>query len=98
MATHKSAAKRNRQRLARTVRTRSYRTFVRGVIKAANAAIEAQSDDAAALVRRASILLDKAGSKNAFPTRRASRMKGRLAAKLHHGSKQGSKAEPVSQG
>lgn len=82
MANHKSAAKRNRQRLVATARGRAYRARVRGALKAANAAIEANEENAAELVREATVLLDKAATKNALPQKRASRLKGRLAAKL----------------
>ncbi len=83
MANHKSASKRNRQRLVRTARARSFRAKVRGAIKVANVAIEGKTDDAAALVLAATRLLDQAASKNALPTKRASRLVGRPAAKLH---------------
>ena len=85
MANHKSAAKRNRQRIVRTGRGRSYRTELRTAIKAATAAIEAGEKNAAELVREATSLLDKAATKNAIPTKRASRLKGRLAARLFKG-------------
>lgn len=89
MASHKSASKRNRQRITRTTRGRAYRSEVRGAIKAANAAIESNADNAAELVKRASSLLDKAASKHAVPSKRASRVKGRLAARLHGASAKG---------
>jgi small subunit ribosomal protein S20 len=87
MATHKSASKRNRQRVVRTVSTRAFRSVVRGAIKAAKAAIDGEADNAAELVRQATSLLDKAATKNAIPTKRASRLKGRLASHLHGGAK-----------
>jgi small subunit ribosomal protein S20 len=87
MATHKSAAKRNRQRIVHTTRTKAFRSVVRGAIKAAHAAIAGESDDAKELVRYATSLLDKAATKNAIPTKRASRLKGRLASRLHGASK-----------
>lgn len=85
MANHKSASKRNRQRVVRTVRTRSYRTQVRSALKAAKAAIDTGAENASELVRAATSLLDRAASKNAMPTRRASRLKGRLAEHFNRG-------------
>jgi small subunit ribosomal protein S20 len=82
MANHISASKRNRQRVVRTARGRAYRTRLRTAIKAANAAIEGKADNAAQLVRQATSLLDQAATKNAIPTKRASRLKGRLASKF----------------
>lgn len=87
MANHKSAAKRNRQRLVRTVRARSVRTRVRNVIKQARLAIDGGEDTAAALVKQATSLLDRAATKNAIPSKRASRLKGRLAAHFHKANK-----------
>jgi small subunit ribosomal protein S20 len=87
MANHKSAAKRNRQRITRTTRGKAFRTRVRSALKDANAAIEEKADGAAELVKKASSLLDKAASKNALPQKRASRLKSRLAAKLHGSTK-----------
>lgn len=85
MANHKSASKRNRQRLVRTARARSYRTQVRGALKAAKAAIDSGAENAPELVRAATSLLDRAASKSALPTKRASRLKGRLAEHFNRG-------------
>ena len=87
MANHKSAAKRNRQRLVRTVRARSVRTRLRNVLKQARLAIDGGEENAAALVKQATSLLDRAATKNAIPSKRASRLKGRLAAHFHKASK-----------
>ncbi len=87
MANHKSAAKRNRQRLVRTVRHRSVRTRVRHVLKQARLAIDGGEDNAAALVKQATSLLDRAATKNAIPSKRASRLKGRLAARFDKAAK-----------
>ncbi len=89
MANHKSAEKRNRQRITRTLRARSLRTRVRSSLKAARVAVEAASteegskDDAATAVRAACQLLDKAASKNVLPKKRASRIKSRLTVSLN---------------
>ncbi len=87
MANHKSAEKRNRQRIARTVRNRGVRTRVRRVLKEARAAIDNGDDNAAALVKQATSLLDRAATKDAMPAKRASRLIGRLAVRFHKASK-----------
>lgn len=85
MANHKSAAKRNRQRITRTARARALRARVRTALKKANTAIEA-GEDASALVLEASSLLDRAASKNVLPKKRASRLKSRLALRVNRGA------------
>jgi small subunit ribosomal protein S20 len=82
MASHKSADKRNRQRLERTTDARGIRTRVRHVLKNARDAVEQGSENAAALVTKAISLLDRAAAKNAIPFKRVSRLKSRLAKKL----------------
>lgn len=79
MANHKSAEKRNRQRIVRTERGRAIRSRVRTALKAARLAISEGRDDAAALVVKAQSLLDRAASKNVVPKNRAARLKSRLA-------------------
>jgi small subunit ribosomal protein S20 len=79
MANHKSAEKRNRQRITRTVRNRALRTRVRSALKAARSALAEGREDAASLVKSAQSLLDRAASKNVVPKNRASRLKSRLA-------------------
>ena len=83
MANHKSAEKRNRQRVQRTNRARGVRTRVRAVLKEARDAVSSGADDAATLVLSATRLLDKAASKNVMPFNRVSRLKARLAKALH---------------
>ena len=83
MANHKSAEKRNRQRLVRTTRGRSVRTRVRRVLKQARIACDNGDDNAAALVKQATSLLDRAATKNAMPIKRTARLKGRLAKRLN---------------
>ena len=78
MANHKSAKKRNRQTIARTMRARSMRTRVRAVLKQARTAVEEGSDDAEALVKQVTSLLDRAGSKNAIPRKRTARLISRI--------------------
>ncbi|MEM1033232.1 MAG: 30S ribosomal protein S20 [Myxococcota bacterium] len=84
MANHKSAEKRNRQRITRTLRARSLRTRVRTSIKKARAAVDGGDTTAATpLVRDACALLDRAASKNVLPKKRASRLKSRLTLALN---------------
>ncbi len=83
MANHKSANKRNRQRLVRTVRNSAVKTRVRRVLKQAVLAVESNADDAADQAKAASRLLDRAASKNTIPTKRASRLKSRLALRVN---------------
>jgi small subunit ribosomal protein S20 len=87
MANHKSAEKRHRQTVERTVRARAVKSRVRGALKAARGAIAEGSSDAASLVQRASVLLDRAASKNVLPSKRVSRLKSRLAIALQGAGK-----------
>jgi small subunit ribosomal protein S20 len=82
MANHKSADKRNRQRVTRTTRARAFRSRVRSAVKAARAAMQSAGSDAAQLVLEASSLLDRAASKRVVPVQQASRLKSRLALQL----------------
>ena len=83
MANHKSAEKRNRQRITITSRTRAVKSRMRGIIKAARLAISEQSEEASSLVKQACVSLDKAASKNVLPKPRAARLKSRLESQLH---------------
>jgi|RhiMetdeSRZDD1v2_1073273.scaffolds.fasta_scaffold4107194_2 small subunit ribosomal protein S20 len=83
MANHKSAEKRNRQRIKRTTRGRAVKTRVRRVVRQAQLALESGSKDAAELVALASKLLDRAAAKHVVPEERASRLKSRLALHLN---------------
>lgn len=82
MANHASAEKRNRQRIKRTARNRAAKSTLRTELKKARAAVK-QPTGAVEAVKTATIALDKAASKGTIPARRASRLKGRLAAALH---------------
>jgi len=83
MATHASAVKRNRQRIKRTDRHRATKSGLRTQLKKARAAVAAPSATTAAVVVSAVSALDRAASKGSIPAKRASRVKGRLAAALH---------------
>jgi small subunit ribosomal protein S20 len=77
MANHASAEKRNRQRITKTARNRAAKSALRGTVKKARAALTAKD------VTTATSALDRAASKGVIPAKRASRVKGRLAAALH---------------
>ncbi len=83
MANHASAVKRNRQRIKRTDRNRAAKSELRTELKKARAAVIAKPAESAALVLAAVSALDRAASKGTIPAKRASRVKGRLAAALH---------------
>lgn len=83
MANHASAVKRNRQRIKRTSRNRAAKATLRTELKKARAATTASTSTAVALVKDAVSALDRAASKGVIPAKRASRVKGRLAAALH---------------
>jgi small subunit ribosomal protein S20 len=87
MANHKSAEKRNRQRIKRTVRGRAVKTRVNRIVRKAQLALIQGSSDAAQLVALAAQLLDRAASKSVVPAGRASRLKSRMAKHLHQNSK-----------
>ncbi len=87
MANHASAVKRNRQRIKRTAKNRAHKSALRTELKKARAAITGTPATATVVVREASGALDKAASRGTIPARRASRLKGRLAAALHRATK-----------
>lgn len=87
MANHASAVKRNRQRITRTARNRAAKSTLRTEVKKARTALSAAPKDAVKLVLTAVSSLDRAASKGTIPSKRASRVKGRLAAALHKASK-----------
>ena len=83
MANHASAVKRNRQRLKRTARNRAAKSELRTELKKARSVLQAAPKDASTAVKSAASALDRAASKGKIPAKRASRVKGRLAAALH---------------
>ena len=87
MANHASAVKRNRQRIKKTDRNRAAKSALRTSLKKARAAVG--SAGAAEQVKGAISALDRAASKGTIPARRASRLKGRLAAAQHKAAKAG---------
>jgi small subunit ribosomal protein S20 len=87
MANHTSAVKRNRQRIKRTDRNRAAKSELRTELKKARAAVVAKPAESTGLVKSAVSALDRAASKGTIPAKRASRVKGRLAAALHKATK-----------
>jgi small subunit ribosomal protein S20 len=93
MANHASAEKRNRQRITRTARNRSVKSALRTELKKAHAVIDGGAVDGASatVVREAQSQLDVAAKKGVIPTKRASRLAGRLAAAQHKLTKSAAK-------
>jgi small subunit ribosomal protein S20 len=87
MANHASAVKRNRQRIKKTDRNRAAKSALRTELKKARAAIASAPATSAERVKAAVCALDRAASGGTIPAKRASRVKGRLAAALHKAAK-----------
>jgi small subunit ribosomal protein S20 len=87
MANHASAEKRNRQRTKRTDRNRAVKSALRSAVKKARAATASGSDNQAELLVKAQAELDRAARKGVIPAKRASRVKGRIAAAAHRAAK-----------
>jgi small subunit ribosomal protein S20 len=83
MANHPSAAKRNRQRITRTVRNRAIKSSLRTTLKKARSAVAAGEKGAGDLVLLAEKALARAASKGALPKRTAARVTSRIAASAH---------------
>lgn len=92
MANHASAEKRNRQRITRTAKNRAAKSALRSALKKARAATAGSAAGATDVVKAAQSALDRAATKGTIPAKRASRIKGRLAAAQHKASTGGSKA------
>ncbi len=83
MANHPSAAKRDRQRIVRTVRNRSIRTNVRNALKAARLALaEGDAEKAKEPVYKVSVALAKAVSRGVFHKNTAARTISRVQSAL----------------
>lgn len=83
MANHKSAAKRDRQRLVITARNRSIRTNLRNALKAARMAIaEGDSAKAKEPVHKASVAIARAVSQGVLHKNTASRTISRVQSAL----------------
>lgn len=83
MANTASAKKRIRQNAKRRARNRIFRGSARTYIKSAHTLIDSgKFDEAEAMVRKASSILDKSARKGILHPNNASRRKGRLMAHL----------------
>lgn len=83
MANHPQAEKRNRQRVKRQAHHRHFRTYMRSLIKAVNAAVnEKDSGKAAEVLKSAVPMIDRCAQKNVIPRKRASRMIARLTKRV----------------
>jgi small subunit ribosomal protein S20 len=82
VATHESSRKRARQEEKRRIRNRHIRSGVKGVVKAANAALETGTDVAGA-TRSAESVIRRAASKGVLSKKQASRRVARLARRAH---------------
>lgn len=79
MANHKSALKRHRQSLAANARNRAAKTRIKNAIKDVRHAIQNEDKEAALqALRKASSVMDKAGSKKILHWRTAARKISRL--------------------
>ncbi len=78
MANHKSAEKRNRQTIKRTVRNKANRSAVKTAAQKAVEAIRKDAKAAAAAISEAASVLAKAARKGAIPKGRAARKISRM--------------------
>lgn len=83
MANHPSAAKRNRQRIKRTIRNKDARSAVRTVVKKARSAVAAGEADAKTKVEAAVVAVAKAASAGVIHKNAASRTTARIRSALH---------------
>ena len=84
MATHKSALKKMRQNEVRRLRNKAYKTRVKNVVKAVEAAINEHNKEAAekALYNAISVI-DRVASKGVIHKNTAARKKSRLAKRVN---------------
>ncbi len=87
MAHHPSAAKRNRQRIVRTARNKAHLSALRTLVRKTGEVIAAGSKDAPKAAAHTAGAIDKSASKGVIPKKRASRLKSRLAKRLHRAAK-----------
>ena len=82
MANIKSAQKKNRQMIKHRTRNRSVMSGLRTSVKKARAAVDAKQADAAALVKEAISVIDRAVTKGVLKRETASRYVSRLASRV----------------
>lgn len=78
MPSHKSAAKRDRQKTRRNIRNKFNLGAMRTALKNARAAVDARSADASSLVAKAVKVVDKAVTKGVIKKNAAARYVSRL--------------------
>jgi len=81
VANIKSAEKKNRQMIKHRTRNRSVMSGLRTAVKKARSAVDAKQADAAALVKEAISVIDKAVTKGVLKRETASRYVSRLASR-----------------
>lgn len=81
MANIKSAQKKNRQMIKHRTRNRSVMSGLRTSVKKARAALDGKTAEAAALVKEAISVIDKAVTKGVLKRETASRYVSRLASR-----------------
>jgi small subunit ribosomal protein S20 len=79
VANIKSAQKQNRKMIKNRARNRAAMATLRTAVKAARAAVDAKSADAAALVKKAVSVIDSTATKGIVKRQTASRYVSRLA-------------------
>jgi small subunit ribosomal protein S20 len=79
LANHKSAIKRARQNEDRRLRNRMTKTQVKNVVKSVRQAADEKSPEAAATLKHAQSLIDKAAKKGTLHKRTAARKISRLS-------------------
>lgn len=87
MANTKTAKKMIRVHDRRKKRNQPIRTAVKSVFKKAETALDAKSDDLAAVAKEAASVIDKAASKGVVHKNKAARKKSRLDKKVFAASK-----------
>ncbi|HQP34844.1 MAG TPA: 30S ribosomal protein S20 [Polyangiaceae bacterium] len=88
MANHPSAERRNRQRIRRTARNKSVKSAVRTDLRKARELVAANKlDDASKAAAKLVSTVDKAAQKGIVHPKAASRIKARLAKRLHAAKK-----------
>lgn len=88
MANHPSAERRNRQRIRRTARNKAVKSAVRSELRKARELVAAKKlDDAGKATQSLVSSVDKAAQKGIIHPKAASRMKARLAKRLHAAKK-----------
>ncbi len=84
MANHRSAIKRHKQSLKARERNRMVKTRIKNKLKEVRQAVESgEKEEAAAKLKQATAVLDKAASKGVIHSRNASRRISRLASSVN---------------